>query len=194
MKTTHWMSRLLFLLIGMLPFQFALALPSGEPGNAGNLVITQDGSVKLKSELDPADTALQVIPFTSTDNGTLTVGHTAAGCPSGGGGAQEISGFNSSIGSYSPTGLTGGGTVITIIDNQPFLCNTYTAFSQFAISKSSNPGSSWLTSVTCNGVKNTGSSGSFSYSSGIAQWTWFGTTFALLGKIGSNVSCSIVHN
>jgi hypothetical protein len=193
MKRTHWVSRLLVLLIVILPFQVVPAAPPGSSSDSGTLVITQDGSVKFKSELDSADTALHVIPFTSTDNGTLTVGHITPTCP-GGPGLQEIYGYASGLyGSYSPTGLTGGGTVTAVADNTPFGVCSYSALSILSVTISPNPGSSWLSSIKCNGVTKTGSSGSFSYSSGIALWSW-STQFGFSSKNGMNVSCSIVHN
>ena len=123
-------------------------------------MITQDGSVKLKSELDPADTATHPTPP------PLTVGHASAVCPGGGLGAQEIHDISSlaSLGSYSPTGLTGGANVLDIIDNAPTHCMTYTALSDFSVAISQNPGSSWS------------------------------TQFGLSSRIGKNVSCSVVHN
>jgi hypothetical protein len=58
---------------------------------------------------------------------------------------------------------------------------------------SSNPGQSWLSSVTCNGVTNSGSTAGFSYSSGVATWEWV-RLFGLFSEIGLSVSCTIVHS
>jgi hypothetical protein len=174
MKTAHFLSRLLFLLIGALLFQLAPASPPNS-SDSDTLAITQDGSVKLKSELGPAETAIRVIPLTSTNNGTLTVGNITPSC-SNNVGVQFIYGFASGLyGSYSPTSLTGGDSVVTIADNTPSAipphnCG-YSAFSELSVSGfSSSPGSSWLSSITCNGVNKTGAGGAFFYSSGTASW------------------------
>lgn len=196
MKSALWVSRLLFLLIAALPFQLVAAAPPTASSDSGTLVITQDGSVKLQSELNSADSELSVNPFVSTDNGTLTVGSIQFICsPSGL--RIEIGYGTGAFGSYSPAGLTGGNTVINAIsDIVPINCNT-PPFSTLVVSGfSSNPGSGWLSSITCNGVNNTGSSASFSYTNGTAAWNWDPSKQFGFGSkpIGSNVSCSIIHN
>ena len=188
MKTAHCISRLLFLSISILPFQPAPASPPG-PGYPETLVVTQFGLVKPRGELDGSDIALTVIPFTSTDNGTLTVGPHLAPC--GMGFVSSIGYGSGAYGSYSPTGLTGGGTVLSISDVQRVGSCPIGNMSVFSIELSTNPGSSWLSSITCNGVKNTDASAGFTYSNNLAQWAW-STLFGLSGK--STVSCSIVHN
>jgi hypothetical protein len=135
------------------------------------------------------------LALASSDDGTLTVGGTSVPCT---GGEQLLRGYSGSLpfGAYSPTGLTGGDTVSSVFDNTPFLCGpTYTAFSYLAISGfSSNPGSSWLSSITCNGVTNEQShSSQYVYSSGTAEWYWY-TQFGLASHNGSNVACTIVHS
>lgn len=177
-----------------MPFQ--LALPSPPDSSSEQLVITQDGSVKSKSELDATDIVLRVIPLTtSTDNGTLTIGSRIVRCNNNQG-FQFLFGFGSGVyGSYSPTGLTGGESLLSIADNTTTSACGGSAFSQLIVSGfSSNPGSSSLSSVTCNGVEYTGSASVFSYGSGLAMWT-FGALFGFQSKgDNSNVSCSIVHN
>lgn len=136
--------------------------------------------------------ASQFATASSSDSATLTVGVATARC-AGAGGDQVQSGFNSvlSIGSYSPTGLTGGKTVAAVVDTFEALCFS-SSFSALNVSGfSSDPGASWLISITCNGVENT--SGTFSYSGGEASWI-FSTLFGFTGKSGSNVSCTIVHD
>jgi hypothetical protein len=123
------------------------------------------------------------------DNGTLMVGHMHNHCLAG---PSFLYGFASGVGSYSPTGLTGGATVDEIADITAGACvaaNSILDITGF----SSNPGGSWLISITCNGVKNLGSSATFAYSSGDANWDWT-SPFGLSGKVGSNVSCTIDHN
>lgn len=129
----------------------------------------------------------------SSDSGTLTAGSRTVTCPHGVG--SQVGFSNTALfgtyGSYSPTGLTGGSSVATLIDQIQVSClnnHSFLVVSGF----SSDPGSSWLTSVACNGVTNlqSGSVG-YSFSGGNAEWVWnnhFGFT------AGSNYSCTIVHN
>ena len=110
-----------------------------------------------------------------------------------------LSGFNSdtsvfriTFGSYSPSGLTGGTSVVSIWDSTHSgltACGSGSS-SLLAVSGFSvDPGQDWLSSITCGGVENTGSgASSFSYSAGTAIWTW-SQTFSL----GSSTSCTIVH-
>ena len=91
----------------------------------------------------------------STDDGTLTAGSAVQSCfPSGN---FNLVGFiHGTLGSYNPTGLTGGDTVWAIDDIDPVSCSAST--SDFSASGfTSNPGSSWLVSVTCNSVERLGS-------------------------------------
>ena len=158
---------------------------------------TTAGPVKFDPSTDTIIEDNTIIPFTSSDSGTLTVGlGSVLGCiiPKfnaiyGFIGTRSIGNF----GSYSPTGLIGGETVGLVSDIQPGTCVesqsnlTVTGFS-------SNPGSSWLSSITCNGVKNLGSGATFFfYSDGGASWIW-SQLFGLSSKNGDNVSCTIVHN
>jgi hypothetical protein len=74
-------------------------------------------------------------------------------------------------------------------------CGAGTNFSFLQISGFSvDPGQDWLSSITCNGVKNDGSGATlFSYSSGKAIWEW-SQVFGLMANNGSNVSCTISHS
>jgi hypothetical protein len=128
----------------------------------------------------------------ATDNATLTVGRLVLAPCGGGSSWYTLSGYSSgAFGSYSPTGLTGGKTVLVV---QELTCivavNISVAASGFAV----DPGQLWITSISCNGVTKTGLSATgFSYSGGTANWTWSGS-FGLASKaVGANVSCSIVH-
>lgn len=131
------------------------------------------------------------LAIASSDTGTLQVGLKTCGplhLPSGYGFLSGSGGF----GSYSPTVLTGGDTVTAVFDetsNCGFTAGSWLEVSGF----SADPGAAWLTSITCNGVQKLESIAGFSYTSGIAFWDW-STTFGLSGKLGSNVSCTIVHN
>ena len=103
---------------------------------------------------------------------------------------------SSQYGTYSPTTLTGGYTVAQLMDigvsgvTCDGIGNSYFAVSGF----SSNPGSSWLTSVNCEGVEQFASDATFSYSSGTATWEWPNSTFGFEDDIGNPWSCTIVHN
>jgi hypothetical protein len=137
--------------------------------------------------------AASPLAMAASDSGTLLVGVFGTPCT---GGIQTIDGYEPplSIGSYSPTGLTGGKTVALVIDritSHPCVVGSISALNVSGFS--SNPGSSWLTSITCNGVTNNASAASFSYSNGVASWTW-SQRFGLFGKQGTNVSCTIVHS
>lgn len=107
-----------------------------------------------------------------TDTGTLYVSGGSGGLC--GGSPVLASGYASStaMGSYSPTGLTGGETLLSLIDSIGTVCPI--TISGMAVSGfSSNPGQSWLSSVKCGGVTMTGSSAIFIYSGGIASWCVF---------------------
>ena len=126
----------------------------------------------------------------ASDSGTLT----------GGSGGCGYSGYFSfwGMGSYSPTGLTGGTTLTGIYDYlDPFgSCSLGPgAWSQMQVTGfSGNPGSGWLNSVTCNGVTKTGASSSFQYASGTAMWMW-GSIFNFITLTGGGTTgCTINHN
>lgn len=97
------------------------------------------------------------------------------------------------FGSYSPTGLTGGRTVDAVYGVGG--CGGSDSTATLAVTGfTSNPGQAWLTSITCNGVALIGTAAaSYFYSAGQATWNW-GTPFGLSSKVGSNVSCTIVHS
>ena len=140
--------------------------------------------------------------FASSNTGTITVGSETV-CNHALLGMEIVHGFNSdtsltgTFGSYSPTGLTGGTSVVAIWDNvfspvgtacgTPKGDNSLLAISGFSV----DPGQDWLSSITCNDVENTGSGAeSFTYSGGTAIWSWS----QLFGIGGSSVSCTISHS
>ena len=131
----------------------------------------------------------------ASDVGTLTVGEHIVGIPPTHPCVMVDYGYQSGLenGSYSPTGLTGGKTVIEVYDTTN--CSSTYLFSALAVSGfSSDPGKTWLTSITCNGVTNdSSSSSSYSYGSGTAAWEWT-QSFGLSSKVGNNVTCTIVHS
>jgi hypothetical protein len=140
------------------------------------------------------------ISLASVDNGTLTVGKSATDLPPPFSIWACFSGYNSTLGSYSPNSLTGGKTVVALEDldtGGTSACSNVAKNSIVTVSGFSiDPGQAWITSVTCNGIVKTGvSASSFSYSSGTASWTWNGSDFGLISKSsGANVSCSISHS
>jgi len=146
---------------------------------------------------------LPAIALSANDIGTLTIGK-AGPTPIDASAWLCLSGYTGSggIGSYSPTGLTGGKTVVSLYDVNvvagPF-CNTtpfiYSHNSTLRVSGFSiDPGQAWITSVTCNGIAKTGVSAStFTYSGGNATWGW-SSDFNLISKSsGTNVGCTISH-
>lgn len=138
---------------------------------------------------------LPQLAVAASDAGTLLVGQSIVACT---GGFIQYDGYDPglSIGAYSPTGLTGGKTVKDVADEATVACLPSIRVSFLVVGGfSSNPGSSWLTSVECNGVTNSASSANFTYfsSSGVAEWDW-SQLFGLSSKNGKNVSCTIVHS
>jgi hypothetical protein len=135
------------------------------------------------------------LAIASSDSGTLTPGTVTQFCPPTFTTNFTLVGvIRGSIGTYSPTGLTGGKTFNAITDERKGTCGTSSLSTFSATGFSSNPGSTWLTSITCNGVTNMGSSAiQFIYTSatGTAAWQW-SQEFGLSN--GSQVSCTIVHS
>jgi hypothetical protein len=132
------------------------------------------------------------------DTGTLTLGpYNGENCPiPHSTGTLQYTGYAFNMGSYSPTGLTGGTTVEEIENTiSTGSCATYyPEQAQLAISGfSSNPGTSWLISIKCNGASLSGSSATFVYSDGAASWTWSGSLFSFEAA-GTPTSCTITHN
>ena len=125
----------------------------------------------------------------ATDPGILVIGQLSGGACS-----QALSGFGSGVyGKYFPSELTGGTAVVAVFDSV-FLgsCNRFSALSVSGFP--SNPGASWLSAVTCNGVRKSGGDAIFSYSGGVAEWmfvTLFG--FDSMRK-ETKVSCVVVHD
>jgi Spherulation-specific family 4/Divergent InlB B-repeat domain len=117
--------------------------------------------------------------FTPSDTGIMTEG------------SKSIYNFHSdywttylgydspTIGSYTPTALSGGRTLLGFYDigacSGGPTCATYNSVVTVG-GFSSDPGSGWLASVSANGVTKLGSTAfSYSYSSGSATWSWSGT-------------------
>ncbi len=141
----------------------------------------------------------QIAVATESDSGTLTPGETWSCFNSM---VTVGIGYNAGVyGTYSPTALTGGYTVTELRDvgggaELGNFCFPIPATSQsfFQVSGfSSDPGSSWLTSITCNGVERLSSAAIYDgYSGGSATWEWGTSAFGFVDN--DQVSCTIVHN
>lgn len=132
----------------------------------------------------------------AVDNGTLTVGRITipAGCgPSWPPGMFDLhlSGYSGFGSSYSPTGLTGGQSVQWIYDQD---CGGNFDRAELWISGfTSDPGSTWLNSITCNGATKTAATASYWYLGNTAQWVWLTPFYFFLEPAGTIDSCSIDH-
>jgi hypothetical protein len=159
-------------------------------------VVVTDGSVNFK----PAPGTMAIVrPLTTvSDSGTLTAGGGSAGCGSGSTLIRVgyTTGAIGDRGSYSPSTLTGGKTVADVLDQTVTGGGTGCPTSLVALNVSgftANPGTSWLTSITCNSKKLTSSTATFSYASGVAAWDWpISDSFGFVS--GDEYTCTIVHN
>jgi hypothetical protein len=132
----------------------------------------------------------------ASDSGTLTPGEkmVCLTTPPANISITTIGYESETFGTYSPTGLTGGETVMTIEDYGSWAgtCPAPTTKASLSVSGfGSNPGSSWLSSITCNGVQKLSSAATFNYSGGTASWSWT-SVFGLANN--KQVSCTIVHS
>lgn len=122
-----------------------------------------------------------------TDMVNLTVG----GCPLG-------SGFKTGgVGSVAPAVTSNGYPYQEICDN-PYRAGKGGVQSSSTIEIggfTANPGQSWLTSVSALGVTLASSSATtYSYSGGVASWTWVGPTWGLYNQTkGAIVQVSVAH-
>lgn len=126
----------------------------------------------------------------ATNTGTLLVGVGPVTSCGRYGNLPSYWGFTSSpaVGSYSPTGLTGGKAVVAIVSDDP-LCGA--PYNVVIISGfSANPGVNWFTSITCNGVTIVPSGGTYTYGGGRATWI-MGSSFGL--QLVTTTSCTIAH-
>lgn len=134
----------------------------------------------------------QLATASSSDSATLTVGGDSSKCEGGGVASFVLTGYvGPHMGSYSPTALTGGESVIGLYDITSYGCGSSYRSTLGISGFSSAPGKDWLISVTCNGIELTGAgSAAYSYGDGQAGWDW-NTPFGF--KSGS-YSCTIVHD
>lgn len=82
-------------------------------------------------------------------------------------------------GSASPAVTSNGYAYQYIVDNGEFTRKGVgvSPSSQLAITFPSNPGQAWLSSVTANGVTTSGSSARYTFSAGLAIWSWDTTSW-----------------
>jgi hypothetical protein len=132
----------------------------------------------------------------ATDTGTLTEGGGNLGMCALTPPIAVILGIgydNTLFGSYSPTALSGGKTLNYVMDVLD-VCNGAKTATVGVSGFTSNPGISWLTSIACNGVTHSGTSGTFSYfpgSPGTGVWTWGTGQF---GFSAGSYTCKIIHS
>ena len=153
-----------------------------------------DASILARSVCLTLSASLALAPMASlaaVDNGFVTVGSKVSPptCTWGY--------FPPSIGSYSPTVLTGFATVLGVYDiivSGACLGSAGAVFS--ASGFSFDPGKAWLTSISCNGVTKTGSTAiTYFFAGGSASWHWAsGNAFGFSGNTGAQLPCTIVHN
>jgi hypothetical protein len=121
-----------------------------------------------------------------TDLVTLTAGGSTGVCCAG----FKASGF----GSVTPA-VTANGYPYEAIYNAGGMNNgkgSSPPYSEIAIGGfTSNPGQSWLTSVSALGVTTSASSATYTYSDGVATWVWDGTEWGISDK--GTVQVSVTH-
>lgn len=110
-------------------------------------------SLMLATLLLAGLSAVSKLAIASSDTATLSIGVELA-CGTGVVAARDWGYIESLIGSYSPTGLTGRDVVAAVYDYN--IAGASVCGSSYSVldinSFSSDPGSSWLSSITCNGV------------------------------------------
>jgi hypothetical protein len=115
---------------------------------------------------------------------------TAGGTTGAGGAGFKAGGF----GSVKPA-VTANGYTYEDIYNAGGINNgkgSTAPYSEIAIGGfTSNPGQSWLTSVSALGVTTSGSSATYTYSDGVATWVWQGTEWGIDNT--GTVQVSVTH-
>jgi hypothetical protein len=130
------------------------------------------------------------LAIASSDSGTLTPGLKVSVCPPPQGVLLATGYISGEFGTYSPIKLTGGDTVFEIYDIAG--CGDTPLVSYLVVEGfSSDPGSSWLSAITCKGVEKLAPSATYGFRSGAATWLWANSVFGFSN--GHQVSCTIVH-
>ena len=143
----------------------------------------------------------QLAAASNSDTGTLTAANgstTTCSLPLGTGTIKPV-GFSAptfgNFGGYTPTTLTGGKTVSGVFDlsrTGSGLCLTGHSANLVITGFASDPGASWLVSITCNGVAlGAGASYQWVPANSEGLWTW-SSAFGFVA--GSQYNCTIVHN
>lgn len=188
--------------VAAMPLAMAAVAIAAQPDSIANQpVVITDGSVTIDAQ--PGSTlevAGTVPPPSFNDSATMTVGGNTFICPNSGFPASyrgyATTGYSPPpgrpFGSYAPTVLTGGKSVVGAFEI--FNGGTcLTAGANLDVSGfSANPGSTWLVSITCNGTSKSGSGLTPIYSGGTASWHW--ATLFNLPNPPTKTTCSIVHN
>ena len=99
-----------------------------------------------------------------------------------------------SLGSYSPTNLTGGQILAEIYDQTDGGCKLVSGATLSISEFPADPGRGWLTSVTCNGIKLSESAvARFSFGGSTATWQW-NRRFGFDLSAGRPIGCKITHS
>ena len=116
-----------------------------------------------------ASTPMMLVGDTGTDSATMTIGSYYA---------APVTYYGYSDGTYNPAGHSFGSLSLTLQDGKvvkSFISAFYTTYTStlYISGFSSDPGQSYLYSVTSNGTTKTGAAAStYTYSGGVAYWTW----------------------
>lgn len=128
------------------------------------------------------------------DTGVLTVGEHTVLCWSGLH-VELLYGYMQSrpLGSYSPTTLKDGKTIVEVYDQTDRGCKLVTGSKLSVSGFSSDPGRSWLKSVSCNRTSLSSlTAARFIFSNGTATWEWV-QKFGFESSEGRDIQCSIDH-
>jgi hypothetical protein len=157
--------------------------PPGTPfSTGGSITGVANGAHTLRMDWDACTVNFTVVP--PPTNPTMTQGYTT--WTEGSDiytTVTSIFGFlNGHFGSMSPTTTDTNKPYQGLYDYRVctiFGCNVDSSLSIGGWS--SNPGQAWLNSVSALGVTKTGASASYSYSGGVATWSWYGSGFNFAG-------------
>jgi len=155
-------------------------------GFANPPITVTDGTTRVTPSAGITISIPKIHPLVAS-NGTLTAGSEVVNCGTNHGRAAAVGYIPlNGVGSYSPTTLTGGKTIGALyrggcVGGTFFVVNGF----------SSDPGTAWLTSLTCAGTTLQRTNATYSYSGGSSAWHW---TTALPINANTSYSCSIDSN
>ena len=130
----------------------------------------------------------------ANDNGTLSVAEHRVRCWTGPH-SLLLYGYIKSrpMGSYSPSVITGGEVLSEVYDQDNAGCKLVTGSTVSVSGFSADPGRTWLTSITCNGVTlNQSGAVRFFFAGGTATWEW-SEQFGFQSRVGAAVNCTMSH-